>query len=147
MVEHYTIQKGYAIFSCEAYLDASMSNQFCDTTSIFWLEWIIAEMSNVVEFVLTVKIYWHSGFLILTIIGRKVSGFFLYRSSSQIKKKLKNFLCNFKSNLGLLWNERPSFIVVSGDFRARCSRWWKTTWTTPWKVKLTVPQLVIVWTS
>ena len=49
----------------------------------------------------------------------------IYRSPSQNCDEFDNFCLNFESVLNQINNEIPLCSVVTGDFNARCSKWWK----------------------
>ena len=49
----------------------------------------------------------------------------IYRSPSQNQDEFKNFCTNFDILLNNINDELPLSSIVTGDFNARCSRWWK----------------------
>ena len=49
----------------------------------------------------------------------------IYRSPSQNQDEFKNFCTNFDVLLNNIIDEIPLCSIVTGDFNARCSRWWK----------------------
>ena len=49
----------------------------------------------------------------------------IYRSLSQNQDEFKNFCINFDELLNSINDELPLCSIVTGDFNARCSRWWK----------------------
>ena len=49
----------------------------------------------------------------------------IYRSPSQNQDEFKNFCTNFDILLNNINDELPLCSIVTGDFNARCSRWWK----------------------
>ena len=49
----------------------------------------------------------------------------IYRSLSQNQNEFKNFCTNFDILLNNINDELPLCSIVTGDFNARCSRWWK----------------------
>ena len=49
----------------------------------------------------------------------------LYRSPSQNRDEFENFFTNFDLLLNKINDEFPLCSVITGDFNARCSRWWK----------------------
>ena len=49
----------------------------------------------------------------------------IYRSPSQNQDLFKNFCTNFNILLNNINDELPLCSIVTGDFNARCSRWWK----------------------
>ena len=49
----------------------------------------------------------------------------IYRSPSQNQDEFKNFCTNFDILLHNINDELPLCSIVTGDFNARCSRWWK----------------------
>ena len=49
----------------------------------------------------------------------------IYRSPSQNQDEFKNFCTNFDILLNNINDELPLCSIVTGDFNARCSKWWK----------------------
>ena len=49
----------------------------------------------------------------------------IYCSPSQNQDKFKNFCTSFNILLHNINDELPLCSIVTGDFNARCSRWWK----------------------
>ena len=49
----------------------------------------------------------------------------IYRSLSQNQNEFKNFCTNFDILLNNINDELPLCSIVTGDFNASCSRWWK----------------------
>ena len=49
----------------------------------------------------------------------------IYRSPSQNQDEFKNFCTNFDIFLNNINEELPLCSIVTGDFNARCPRWWK----------------------
>ena len=49
----------------------------------------------------------------------------IYRSPNQNQDEFKNFCTNFDILLNNINDELPLCSIVTGDFNARCSRWWK----------------------
>ena len=49
----------------------------------------------------------------------------IYRSPSRNQDELKNFCTDFDIALNKMNDELPLCSIVTGDFNARCSRWWK----------------------
>ena len=49
----------------------------------------------------------------------------IYCSPSQSQDEFKNFCTNFDILLNNINDELPLCSIVTGDFNARCSRWWK----------------------
>ena len=49
----------------------------------------------------------------------------IYRSPSQNQDELKKFCANFDIFLNNIYDELLLCSIVTGDFNARCSRWWK----------------------
>ena len=49
----------------------------------------------------------------------------IYRSLSQNQDEFKNFCINFDILLNSINDKLPLCSIVTGDFNARCSRWWK----------------------
>ena len=49
----------------------------------------------------------------------------IYRSPSQNKDEFKNFCTNFDILFNNINDELPLCSIVTGDFNARCSSWWK----------------------
>ena len=54
----------------------------------------------------------------------------LYRSPSQSKNDLDQFLLNFKQLISDRMSQNPHFILVTGDFNVRSFSWWKNDLTT-----------------
>ena len=50
----------------------------------------------------------------------------LYRSLTQSKEELNQFLLNFEQLIFDRINQNPHFILVTGDFNVWSSSWWKT---------------------
>ena len=48
----------------------------------------------------------------------------LYRSPSQNQQEFENFCSNFDVLMDQINNELPNCSVITGDFNARCSKWW-----------------------
>ena len=49
----------------------------------------------------------------------------VFHSPSQSQDEFKNFCTNFDILLNNINDELPLCSIVTGDFNARCSRWWK----------------------
>ena len=49
----------------------------------------------------------------------------IYRSPSQKPDEFENFCLKFELLLNKINSESPLSSIVTGDFNARCSRWWK----------------------
>ena len=49
----------------------------------------------------------------------------IYRSASQNQDEFKNFCTKFDILLNNINDELPLCLIVTGDFNARCPRWWK----------------------
>ena len=48
----------------------------------------------------------------------------LYRSPSKNQQEFENFCSNFEVLMDQINNELPNCSVITGDFNARCSKWW-----------------------
>ena len=49
----------------------------------------------------------------------------LYRSPSQTQDEFDNFLTSFEKLIGDIIAKNPSFVLITGDFNARSTNWWK----------------------
>ena len=49
----------------------------------------------------------------------------LYRSPSQTPDEFNNFLTSFEKSIGDIIAKNPSFVLITGDFNARSTNWWK----------------------
>ena len=49
----------------------------------------------------------------------------LYRSPSQTQDEFDNFLTSFEKLIGDIIAKSPSFVLITGDFNARSTNWWK----------------------
>ena len=48
----------------------------------------------------------------------------LYRSSNQTTDEFDEFLCSFEGIIDNINQWNPYFTAITGDFNARCNRWW-----------------------